>query len=135
MSKINVTESMGSDKRTTSTIEIEVDAPRAVRAKIKRDIGDYLVEQVLQTVSQQESPVEGEGWPALSKSYAKEKKAEVGNSDANMELTGRMLDSLTYRSTDNGIELGFFDSQAAKADGHNKFSGEENNIPQRRFLP
>lgn len=81
------------------------------------------------------SPVAGEAWPALKKDYKKLKTEEGNPPIANMELHGDMLDSLTYKETKDGIELGFFDEQAWKADGHLKFSGKEGTAPQRRFLP
>lgn len=112
-----------------------MDLPEKIKAKIKRDVGDYLIESVLQTVHQSKSPVEGEDWPGLSKAYKAKKIAEGGVGKANMELEGDMLDSLDYKPTKDGIEIGFFDDQAWKADGHLKFSGKENNTPQRRFLP
>lgn len=79
--------------------------------------------------------MKGESWPQLSKDYKERKLEEGGSGKPDMELDGDMLDSLTYRVTKDGIELGFFDSEAWKADGHLKFSGLENNTPQRRFLP
>ena len=55
--------------------------------------------------------------------------------DANMEFEGDMLDSLKFKKSDDGVELGFFNKEAWKADGHLKFSGKENSTPMRRFLP
>lgn len=52
-----------------------------------------------------------------------------------MELEGDMLDSLKVKPTDEGVEIGFFNRESAKADGHNKFSGRTNKTPRRRFLP
>lgn len=109
--------------------------PQEIQTKIKRDVGDFLRESVLSSLRKAETPVQGEDWPALSREYKKLKKSEGLPPEANMELEGDMLDSLDYQETDDGIELGFFGKEAWKADGHLKFSGAENNTPQRRFLP
>lgn len=135
---MKVTDNQGSEKKTTSTIDLVSDLklPNDVKTKIKQDVGDYLIESILTSVGHAESPIDGESWPALNKEYRK-KKVEAGSSPIpNMELSGDMLDSLTYKNTRDGIELGFIGTKEAwKADGHLKFSGEENNTPQRRFLP
>jgi hypothetical protein len=133
---IKITESTGSEKRTTAKIDLGLTGlPQSLKKKIQDDVGEFLVEQVLLSVGEAKSPVSGESFRALSKEY-KQKKIDLGGTGApNMELNGDMLDSLTYKKTGNGIELGFFDEQAWKADGHLKFSGEENNTPKRRFLP
>lgn len=51
-----------------------------------------------------------------------------------MEFEGDMLDSLTYKTTQDGLELGWFGEQAGKADGHNNLSGKSS-LPQRRLIP
>lgn len=45
-----------------------------------------------------------------------------------------MLDALTYEETKDGIEVGWFGAEAAKADGHNNLSGDST-LPQRRTIP
>lgn len=127
----------GTETKTVSTLELTKDLPltEKVKTRIKRDVGDFLVESIVSTVGGAASPVAGEAWPKLSKGY-KKLKLESGLPDkANMEFEGDMLDALTYKTTDDGIDIGFFNRQAWKADGHLKFSGEKNNIPKRRFLP
>jgi len=113
----------------------DLNLSESAKQRVKENVGDFLVESVLQTLRKAESPVAGESFAPLSPKYKKFKMGEGDSGTPNMELYGDMLDSLTYKETDDGIELGFFDSEAWKADGHNKFSGEENNTPQRRFLP
>ena len=93
------------------------------------------MEQVLLSVNSEQSPVEGEKWPKLSKEYKKKKLEELGSGRADLELTGDMLDALTFKNTKEGIQIGFFGDQAWKADGHLKFSGLQNNCPKRRVLP
>lgn len=135
--KIKVVKAIGSPDKTASEIDLGLspDIPEDVQSEIKKEVGQYLVEQVLLNVSKAKTPVEGEGWPALSPKY-KERKVQLGGvPKANMELNGDLLDSLSTQETDKGIEIGFFDDQAWKADGHLKFSGEKNKTPKRRFLP
>lgn len=110
--------------------------PKQIQKEIKQDVGEFLVEQVLLSVGESKSPVTGEAWPGLSKKYMKEKVAQGGVGKANMELTGDMLNALDYKVTPDGIELAIYGKkEAPKADGHLKFSGAENNTPQRRFIP
>ena len=87
-------------------------------------------------MASEKSPVSGESWPKLKKGSYRDRKAALnGNTLANMELEGDMLDSLKFKTTSEGIEIGFFNKEAAKADGHNKLSGRSNKTPKRRFLP
>ncbi len=134
---VKVLEAVGSPTRTVSSLDLGLDAniPDAIASKIKQDVGQYIVEQVLLTLSEAKSPVKGESWPKLSEKYKKIKVDAGGSPIANMELYGDMLDSLSFEETDAGVDVGFLGEQAWKADGHLKFSGAENNTPQRRFLP
>lgn len=134
---MKVTETTATDNQTTTKINLELDGLSKDDAEqVKTEIGQYLVEQVLLSVGEAKSPVSGESWPGLSKTYKAKKVADGSAPIANMELTGDMLNALEARPTEDGVEIGFFDkSQAPKADGHLKFSGLENNTPQRRFLP
>lgn len=109
--------------------------PEAAKTQIKRDVGDYLIEQITKSAGRARSPVAGESWQAtLSPEYAKKKKAEGLPAKANMEESGDLLDSLTFEETESGIELGWFGAEAGKADGHNNLSGDSS-LPQRRTLP
>lgn len=126
-------------KETASVIDLKDDLvglPTSAKRKAMQEIGDYLLEQTLISVRAEQSPVNGEGkFPALkSKEYKVLKKAEVGNTRPNLELTGEMLDSLDYVITGDTIEIGIFGKSAPKADGHNNLSGESS-LPKRRFLP
>lgn len=107
----------------------------SIKKRIQSDVGDLIIESVLASVAGARSPVSGETFRALSRDYKAFKKAEGGSGIPDMELSGKMLNALTYKPTDSGLEVGFFGGQAWKADGHLKFSGKENNTPQRRFLP
>lgn len=107
------------------------------REKLKSEIGKYIIEQTLQDVGSEKSPVTGKGFPGLSKEYKAYKK-NVASPKANLELTGNMLDSYRFKKTNTGIEIGIFNSkEAQKADNHNKFSSAslKTNVPARKFVP
>ena len=130
-----------SDNISSSEISSEIkldlsDIPKSQRDDVKDQVGNFLLEQVLQTVGSKSSPIQGKDWPKLSKEYAKEKKAEGYDPVPNLEATGAMLGSLEFKMTPDGIKLGIFGDkeEVAKADGHNNFSGESK-IPTRQFLP
>ena len=81
------------------------------------------------------SPVAGRGsFKKLNKEYAGEQKD--GNTTANMELEGDMLDALLSKNRKGDkIEIGIFKAkEQGKADGHNNFSGKST-LPTRRFIP
>lgn len=82
------------------------------------------------------SPVEGLGkFPSLvSKEYKKLKKSEVGNTKADLELSGETLNALSFKSTNDGLKLGVFGSRAPIFDGHNNLSGKSE-LPLRRAVP
>ncbi len=133
---MKVLEATGSESKTTSKIDLEIDnLPRSIRDDIIQETGELLVEQVLLSMADAKSPVSGEKFPALTKAYKAKKVALGGQPKPDLELTGELKDALTFRKTKEGLEIGFFGSQSDKADGHLKFSGRENFTPQRRFLP
>lgn len=138
MPEIKVTHSEGEGGQTASTLDItsDLDVPDKIKSKIKRDIGEFLVEKIREAAAQSKSLVSGERIPALSAAYKKHKTAEGLPGQPNLEFTGALMDGLTFKPTDEGIALGWFDmEQAEKADGHLKFSGRDNNLPKRRILP
>lgn len=107
------------------------------RSKLKKEIGNYLIEQTLSDVGGQKSPVTGRSFKQLSKSYRDFKKSKA-SPIPNLELTGDMLDAFKFREKRNGIEIGIFnEKQAQKADNHNKFSAKskKTNVPKRAFIP
>lgn len=105
-----------------------------IKSQVKRDVGEYLIEQILVSVGNSKSPLTNERYKALSKDYKAKKEADGAPGIPNLDLYGDMLGALEYRETSNGIELGVFGEEAPKADGHNNFSGKSR-IPERRFLP
>jgi len=122
-------------KKISKLIDLDLsDVPRSERTSVKKEIGDYVVDEILEAVSRGSSPVNGLGsFKRLNKDYAKDQKG--GNTTANLDLFGDMLDSLTFKNTAKGIEVGIFkSSEVPKADGHNNFSGKST-LPLRRFIP
>ncbi len=106
------------------------------RKSALNDIADYVKSEVLQYVGQGESPVSGGRWQKkLSPAYAHIKEKISSSNFANMELTGEMLDALETRVVGGKIQIGWFGGeQAAKADGHNNFSGDSS-LPTRQSIP
>lgn len=127
--------------RTTKTVDLAIPdfVPDDVASDIKADVGQYLVDAILDSVGSGKSPVSGYGsFKTLSKKYADEEKG--GRRLPNLDLEGDMLGALTYEVTDEGVEVGIFDSeQARKSFGHNTgFEGHpvlEGLAPERRFIP
>lgn len=117
--------------------------PREERAKAKKEVGDYLVNQILREVGNGNSPVKDEGrFKKLTKKYAKSEKG--GSTLANLELDGDMLEALkSENKAGNKIWTGIKGSQAPKADGHNQISDEakawasrtDRTKYKRRFIP
>jgi len=121
--------------KLTKTINLNLsDVPSSERAKVKKDVGNFVVEEILRSVSGASSPVSGGRYKAtLNKDYAKAMKG--GNTTANLELEGDMLDALEFKTTTDGIEVGIFkSSEVPKADGHNNFTGKSK-LPTRQFIP
>ncbi len=136
---MQVKKTIVSGTKLTSEIDLFSDLdqklPEDLKQKVAEDVGNYLKEQVLLSVSQSKSPISGGKFkPTLSPAYAKEKVQFGARAIANLELTGEMLDQLDFEVTKDGLEFGIFGDSAPRADGHNNFSGASK-LPQRKFLP
>lgn len=123
-------------KKTETSFEIDLedlleDVPKSDRKKALRDVGEFLVEQVLDYIGQGKSPVSGVGdFKKLNKAYAEKEKA--GDRLANLDLNGSMLDALTFKVSGNKVIVGIFDEdQAIKSYNHNK----GDTLPKRQFIP
>jgi hypothetical protein len=113
------------------------DVPKRALDDILSKVADYVKESVLSYVADEESPVSGRGaFKALSKKseYTEEKKDLVGNTKANLENTGALLDSVKVVGNGSALVLTVDSDQMGKADGHNNHSGDSN-LPTRRFIP
>lgn len=110
--------------------------PVDLKGDLKEQIGELIVEQILESLADVRSPVQGGDYKTkLSKGYAKKKQEETGSTEANLDLSGEMINAIDYRIKGNTIQIGVFDkTNAGKADGHNNFSGMSK-LPTRQFLP
>lgn len=134
---METTKTTVSKSKTASTLNLSEDIrglDRSQKDELLSQIGELLVEQILSSVADSKSPVNGNSFAPLSKDYATIKKAETGSSKPNLDLTGSMLQSLDFNVSGNNIEIGVFGEDAGKADGHNNFSGSSK-LPTRQFLP
>ncbi|MBL0320683.1 MAG: hypothetical protein IPP74_15520 [Alphaproteobacteria bacterium] len=124
-------------KETASEIDLfsDLTLDRDTKKQIQQDVGEFLVEKILESVSSRTSPIAGGTYKkTLSPEYKKHKQAEGGSSVADLKLTGIMLDELGFKKTEDGILLGVFGDAAPRADGHSNLSGEST-LPERKFLP
>lgn len=122
------------EKLQQKLVELDLsEIPKSIHNEVKKAVGGYLVNQILSTVAEGHSPVDGSAFPKLSAKYAKDEKG--GDTTPNLLLTGDMLDSLNFKPVKEGISVGIMSaSQRPKADGHNNFSGKSK-LPERRFIP
>jgi hypothetical protein len=125
------------------TYQIKVDVPSNTtkpKDEVLDEIGQYLVDSILDYVGEGKSPVSGyPSFKKLSAEYAKNMKA--GDDNPNLDLTGSMLDSLGFRVSGDTINIGIFGGSAdkTKAFAHNTgFEGHpvlESKSLIRRFIP
>ena len=118
------------------------DVPASAHARVKQQVGEFVTSQIKRSARNLSSPVQGERWKAtLSKEYAKDKMKMGGGSNANLRLTGSLLNNLTHKAAQGGeVYVGVKASRDRdgrpndrKAIGHNHF--EASKVPRRRFLP
>lgn len=128
------------DLQLQQQYEIKLDlskVPQNRRRLVKDEIGEFVVNQVLQHASRGSSPVKGEGsFKSLTKEYAKAEKG--GRRLANLELEGDLLNAYGFRRSRNGVITGIMSAkERPKADGHNHLTPEsERSVnPKRRIVP
>lgn len=107
------------------------DIPESIREELLTDVGNYLIESILDYVGEGKTPVAGgEFQRELSEAYARQE----GKSFANLDREGDMLQTLKFNiDTEDGIiTLGIFDEdQTPKAYNHNV----GDTLPKRQFIP
>lgn len=109
--------------------------PASKREEVKAEVSEFIIDSILEAVASQRTPVAGGKYKkGLSPAYREFKKTQSSSVTANMELTGDMLDSLTWEDLGgNSLEVGFFDpTEAAKAHGHTTGA---RNLPKRQIIP
>ena len=114
------------------------EVPSEDRAEARQEIAEFIKDRVLEDISNSRSSVTGRRWKGLSSNYKEYKSTVHGDSSANLELHGDMLDSFDYRINGNFIEIGVFGrGEADKAAGHNQHTKHKKPkyLPVRRFIP
>lgn len=120
------------------------EVPDSDKGLAKREVANYLKNEVLRFLDRGTSPVQGEGrFRILNSKYAKSQKGGVRTS--NLELEGDLKDSLIVEPGQGSfIKFGHEGSQVEKADGHNQISSraqrwalsfEGGPFPKRRYIP
>lgn len=97
------------------------------------EVGEYLLDSILDYVGEAKTPVKGGKFKAtLNQAYADREKA--GDNAANLDLNGDMLNALEIKADyESGkITIGIFDEgQTPKAYNHNV----GDTLPKRQFIP
>lgn len=116
--------------------ETGISVRKSVRKEALDEVAEFIKEQVLSHVGDGQSPVaNGKFKKTLSSDYKKKKSEISGVTYANLELHGDMLDALeVVAKRGSKLSLQIQGEEAAKADGHNNFSGDSN-LPAREFIP
>ena len=117
------------------------DVPEADKQAAKKEVADYLENQILREVNAGTSPVQGEGrFKRLESEYAVREKG--GNRLSDLEKDGDLLNDFKVTpDEDSFLEVGHKGDQTPKADGHNQLSGKAKawakqiGFPRRRYIP
>jgi hypothetical protein len=109
---------------------------QSTKKRISGELGEFIVDKILEDTSNQRSAVSGQQWKGLSKEYKKE-KSKIASGRANLELHGDMLDALKAVAKPDGVEVGVYGKQQAlKADGHTHAGVfGQSTLPTRKFIP
>jgi hypothetical protein len=111
------------------------------KRNLKQDVGEMIVDLILEKASSIESPVQGGKWKKeLSPEYKKIKQ-KMAPGVPNLELTGKMLDALKFKPYRDGVEVGLFkdagETNLLKSQNHNKWNkkAHKSKTPERQFIP
>ena len=129
----------------SKTIKLNLSKIKKNKKAAIEEVGEFIRDSILDHVGEAKTPIDGgKNFSPLSESYKKIKSKISGNTTANMELFGDMLDSLEYKTNAKTGELtiGIFDEdEAIKAYGHHTaFKGHPNpemrkRKNRRQFIP
>lgn len=112
-----------------------IEVPKDRRSEALKEVASYVIEQVLTHMDNARSPVDGHGaFKALSKDYAKKKKAAGKGSRPNLEFYGDLKTAIQCTRSGGMLNLKVTGTESAKADGHCNHSGKSQ-LPTRRFIP
>ena len=123
-----------SQSQVSKTVKLDLKGiPESQWAQVKREIGSFLEDAILDKISQGTSPVKGmKAFKKLDQKYADAKKG--GDNTPNLNLDGDLWDSIKAKSIggEAAIEVGVFrKTEAPIAFNHN--TGDT--LPTRRFIP
>ena len=97
----------------------------------KENLGLLVVDEIKSAMDRGQSPVRGQGRFQAYKEPKKYPGKRKQKRPVNLELTGALKNSITFKKTKNGIEVGSFNGPEY-AEVHNKGSDI---IPRRPFIP
>jgi len=129
-------------RATSSEVSSEIDLiddvklPRKVKVRVAEEARDILQDAILESVGNSKSPISGESWPGLSPEYKKFKESRNRPGKANMEFTGKSLDTLDGKVSGNGrLTMGYFGNRSEIMESHIQFKSDGGDNPKRRSLP
>ena len=107
----------------------------ADKADALEEAAQFLREEVLNYMGNENSPVAGHGaFPKLSKEYARRKREAGHPAVPNLEFDGDLKDAIQVYPKGNRLVIEVTGAEGAKADGHCNLSGDSS-LPLRRFIP
>lgn len=114
---------------------LETKEARGKKREIKQAVGSFLVNAVIDDMNNSTSSVTGRRFKSLDKDYVDLKKSKGGSGSPDLELFGDLKDSITFKQTDKGVEIGVFGGvNALKAETHN-WGTQDDIVPRRPFIP
>lgn len=104
----------------------------AQRKRAAKLAGEEALKKIKEYMEKAKSPVTGQSFAKLSKEYAKTKKKMVGNSKANLKLTGDMIDEIDLDFDQDSFTI-FIDDPDETEKAYNHNVGDT--VKARPFIP
>lgn len=112
------------------------------KAAVKELVGEFVIDNIRAMTRDQTSPVTGRRFRELKRkpgTYRDAKRRLVGNTRANLRLSGNMMDSLDHAPTREGVAVGIFKGGSRmkdQANGHNWIDGRRGpkGLARRQFI-
>lgn len=116
---------------------LDLSIPKDKQREALKAAAEFLRETMLDFAGSLKSPVQGGTWvKGLSKGYKAFKEKESPSSQANLELTGHLLDNLEVTVTGNKLVIDVSKEDYGKAEGHITGEyGKHSQIKPRQFMP
>jgi len=117
--------------------DLDLSIPKDKQAEALRAASEFIKETMLDYIGEMKSPVSGGRWvKTLSTGYLKKKEEESGVSQANLELTGHLLDNLSVDVKGSNIVIDVDPEDRGKALGHLTGEyGKHSKEKPRQFMP